>query len=302
MKPKIDLNNPLVIAAIKRAQNQVLIALNAPPKVESAVIPIYATLKRKGHQKPKTKPEQIGSGVVVNIKNQFFVFGATHVFEEFTGFALRAGPSPGKSLIQEIPGERFSTGELDRPLQNIFDATVYHIQSDSIQPFKDIAITLDDFDFSNGDDVCPVYMASGFRIKKSNTAGDLVTSKQECFPSFELKNEDYLRLKINPESHFSLSYEDQVLLNGKWTQSPRPRGLSGGAIIKVDGTDVLNPKNTRQNPRQLLTAITTDHVRDKGGELGYLLGTRVNVYLGLIHKFLPDLLLPELLNNKGSAE
>jgi hypothetical protein len=187
MKPKINIKNPRIQFAIKELQSQAIIALNTPQTVERAVIPIYATLKRKGHQAPKKLPEQIGSGVVVKIKDEFCVFGATHVFDEFRNYALRAGPQSGHNLIQEFPGERFSTGTLDSVYTDIYDATVFHIQSEFIEPFKNIAVSLDDFDFSDyDDDISPVYMASGFQIKKSNTAGNLVTSKQECFPSFEI--------------------------------------------------------------------------------------------------------------------
>jgi hypothetical protein len=97
-------------------------------------------------------------------------------------------------------------------------------------------------------------------------------------------------LKIDYDSHIALAYEKHVLVNGKWQLSPIPRGISGGAIIRIEGTNVLSERNRMPNPKQLLTAITIEHRKEKGDKPGCLIGTRTNVYLELIKKFMPDLL------------
>jgi len=289
MKPKIDLNSPIYQAAIELLHQQVEKALITPQTVESSVIPIYAVLTKKAHKMPNTKPEQIGSGVIVNIKDQYFIFSATHVFLEFDGIGLMTGDCCG-GLVQQVAGERFTSGIQNSLKEKQIDASVFHIQSEISESLKNVAISLEDFDFDDFDDSKPVCMASGFRIKKSNTVWNLISSKRECFPTVELNLEDYKKLKIDPETFIVLSYENQVLVDGLWQTSPIPKGISGGAIMKVIGTN-CNPnyKNTRQ-PKQLLTAITIEQHREKGNKPGILIGTRINAYLGLIHKFLPELL------------
>jgi hypothetical protein len=288
MKPKIKLDNPLVQIGIMMLQKQAMVALDAPQKVESSIIPMYALPKTKAHQKPKTKPEQMGSGVLVRIVDNYFIFGATHVFLAYGEFPVITGVGNG-SLVEFLGGERYSTGNKNSAI-DIYDASVYHITSDMSDDLKRLAITLDDFDFSQPDSsVLPIYLSSGFRIKNSNVSGNQVKSRRECYPSIEIKENDYQVLNTDSKHFIALAYENQILLNDKWITSPIPRGFSGGAIMKAEGTNV-KILNKPQNVKQLLTAILTEHHREKPGKPGILKGTRVNVHLSLIHNFLPGLL------------
>ena len=128
----------------------------------------------------------------------------------------------------------------------------------------------------------------GFLAKKSNTSGDTIKSKTKVMASVELNNyEKYNHDKI---SHILLSYENQVLMDKKWELSPRPRGMSGGAIIKAQGTSLFPKTKILKKKKQLLTGIIIEQHKDSSDKLGILIGTRVNVHLGLIYQFMPDLL------------
>lgn len=288
MKPKIDLRSPLTQFAIQYHQKQVEIALDSPRSVENAVIPIYAIPKSKAHRAIKKKPEQIGSGVLISIKDEYFLFCATHVFFAFDNYVLLTGAGDN-TAIQELSGERFSRGNPNSPRTSTLDASVYHIQSSLSETLKKTASTLDDFDL-DVDTAKSIFMACGYRIKNSNTSGNTVNSKRECFPSVEIHLKDHKRPIIDTESHIVLSYEDQVLVNNKWQTSPIPRGMSGGAIIKVQGTSLKFPPDNKHNLRQLLSAIIIEQYRDEKNKPGILVGTRIGVHLGLIYQFLPDLL------------
>lgn len=289
MKPNIDTDSLVFKMAQALMSKEVKSALEIEMKVENAVIPISAILPTKMHRNPKKKPEQIGSGVLVNIRDQYFVFSSTHVFTVFEGKSFFTSIS-GHSVIEQISGERFSTGTIDTKVDKL-DATVFHIQNEISTELKNIAISTDDFDFSGIDNDKPIFMITGFRVKESNTSGNLIKTKARNFPSVEIG--DYNPYGIDPNSQILLAYEDQIFVDGLWQKSPKPKGMSGGGIIKAQGTS-LNIKNintkTRKPLRQLLTAITNEQHNDKGSKLGYLVGTRINVYLGLIHKFLPGLL------------
>ncbi|GAB4019506.1 hypothetical protein GCM10028808_57470 [Spirosoma migulaei] len=288
MKPKINLKSPLVIEAMNRLYEQVEIALDAPRHVEDAVIPIHCIPKSKLHNKPKTKPEQIGSGVLVTIKNNYFIFSATHVFLEFQGKAIFTGLGKG-TLIENLSGDRYSTGKLNSTREDSYDASVFHIQSDLSEALKSVAITLDDFDFDDTQGKYPVFMAAGFRAKKSNTAGNQINTEREVFSTTEYRAA-YSLVGIDPQSHIALGYDNQILVNGSWNTSPIPRGISGGAIIRVDGTDARYDQFRKSTQKQLLTAITIEQHREKYGKPGLLIGTRVNVFMGLIAQAFPGLL------------
>ncbi len=288
MKPKIDLNDPLIKKGLELLNKQSLAALNAPQTVEKSVIPIYALRKRKAHEIKKDKLEQIASGVLLNIKDQYFILSATHVFLEFPEYGLCTGDMDG-GLIQQLIGERFSRGNPNKPNEHPLDASVYHIQSEMSETLKKHAITLKDMDLDGYDPLNPIYLASGFRTKKSNTLGNSINSKRETFPSIDYKLKDYKTLGYNPQVNLILSFEDQILVNNNWQLSPRPRGLSGGAIIKAKGTSIRGASKFNEITQQL-SAIITEHHKDKNKQLGKLVGTRINIHLELINQFIPGLL------------
>ncbi|WP_019669924.1 hypothetical protein [Eudoraea adriatica] len=294
MKPKINLESPINKLALEIFKNQVEEALKIEQKIEKSVIPIYVIPKVKEHKIKKRKPEQIGSGVLVKIQEEFFVFSATHVFEEYEGYAILLGAGDG-TLIKPYEGERYSSKKVVSTENNsikseLFDASVYHIQSELEENLKILAITLEDMDFEGYDQSKPIFIMSGFRVKKSNTKGVSVNSKREGFTSIEYNLEDYKKRIYNSLSHILLAYENQILVNNKWKISPIPRGFSGGAIIKIKGTSTKYGLNPNIQTRQLLSGIIIEHHRDKNGELGMLVGTRVKVHLGLIQQFMPEIL------------
>jgi len=102
MKPDFDLNDPRVKAAIVVHSTQMEKALEATQRIEDAVLPIYWTLKSK------KRPEQIGSGVVVQIKGEHFIFTASHVFDDIGSYRLLIGAGVGNKL-SSLAGERFSS-------------------------------------------------------------------------------------------------------------------------------------------------------------------------------------------------
>lgn len=103
----------------------VLDALNTPQTVEKAVIPIYHLPELK------KQPIQIASGLLVNIKDEYFIFSASHVFEQIGNHQLLTGDGLGNKVIS-LPGERFSTprGKSGTHSDDPIDASVYHIQAE----------------------------------------------------------------------------------------------------------------------------------------------------------------------------
>ncbi|WP_067098511.1 hypothetical protein [Marinomonas atlantica] len=285
MKPDFDMDDPRVKFAIESHRKQMEKALSVSQTVEDSVLPIYWTLRSE------TKPEQVGSGVVVTIKDEFFVFSASHVFDDIGGFQLLLGTGEGSKLAS-LSGERFSSkkGPSGTHSDDPIDASVFHIQSGLTEKIKSIAISLNDLDLDQPDESRSVHMAVGFRVKKSNTDGNQVKAKRECFPSIEYGIDEYSILGIDRKTHIALAYENQVLMGGSWQTSPTPKGVSGGAIVKIQGVEMLPPFSIKSNAKQLLSAITIEQRREKAGKPGVIIGTRIGVHLGLIHTYLPGLL------------
>ena len=283
MKPKIDLQNPIIKEAMSIYQTNVINALNAEQTVEKAVVPIYHISDKK------FKLEQIASGVIINIKDEYFILSASHVFDQIGNYAICIGVEPGKEVIQ-LPGERFSSpkGASGTHNDDVIDASAYHITGDVPESIKKLSITMDVFDTEKSENnINIVYLASGFRVKKSNTKGNAIYSKKEAFPSCEITDKNYEILNLDSNMYVILNFEEQMLVEGKWQLSPTPKGFSGGAIIKVIPAET----ETGVVYKQKLTGIIIEH-RKKNKQKnidGVLIGTRINVHLAAIEKYLPEL-------------
>ena len=152
-----------------------------------------------------------------------------------------------------------------------------------------LALSLEDFDLALQNDSMTVFFGAGFLAKKSYTKGNIANSKRECFPSIECNESNYSSHKLDKDVHLALAFENKVLVNGNWQTSPTPRGVSGGAIIKIEGIRI-NSSIHDEEAKQLLSAIIIEQRRGKGKQTGVLIGTRIKVHLDLIRHFLPNLM------------
>lgn len=285
MKQNFNLDEPSHQLALAIYESKMITALKAPQRVENAVLPIYWTLKTP------TKPEQIGSGVVVKIESEYFVFSASHIFDSIGTYQLLIGSGHG-TMLSSLVGDRFSStkGASGTHSDDPIDASVFHIKSKIPEELIRVALNIEDLDFSQPDKEGCVHMFAGFRSKKSRTIGNQADAERECFPTIEYKEKEYCKLGLDFSRHIALAYEDKVLINGNWQITPKPKGMSGGAIIKVDGVSFSRPITTSLKLKQLLSGITIAQRREKSGKPGVLIGTRVNMHLTLIATYLPGLL------------
>ena len=110
-------------------------------------------------------------------------------------------------------------------------------------------------------------------------------SQHEAFASWEIEENNYKLLGLDPSLYIALWHEKQMLLDNKWQLSPIPRGFSGGAIINV----VAYPGHKEIMYKQVLTGIITEHRKKTKDIEGVLLGTRINVHMNLLKHFMPEL-------------
>lgn len=277
MKPKINTKSLLFKMAFAEYKKRCEMALEVEQTVESAVIPIY-------HKSEGKRVGQIGSGVLIKIKNEYFVLSASHVFDQIGNYALLT--SDGVSELQMLPGERFSTprDELGGHTHDPLDASAFHITAPISERLKERAITPADFDPNPTPSTTSVFLSAGFRIKKTNLSKGVLSSKREAFPSNEIKVDDYAKTKLNPEYHIALWHEDQHYTGTQWLKSPTPRGFSGGAIIRI--IDMPGRKGIEH--KQVLSGIIIEHIKKSKRIEGLLVGTRLAVYMAAIEKFMPE--------------
>lgn len=282
-KNRLDMKDPMVNFVSQLFHGIAALALDETLIIEKSINPIFHTIKKP------TKPEQTASGVFVRIKDQYFVFSASHVFDDIGKFQLLMAVE-GEVKLATFAGERFSTarGPSGNHSDDPIDASVFHIQNKVPDSVKALALSLDDLDKEPYDKGHSVFVMSGIRSKNSKAKGNQTFTKRESFGSVELSCEHYANLGLNKEHHLALAYDDEHYVNGQWQKSPVPAGFSGGGIFRINGLSV-SPLFLRPNkPTPLLTAITIEHRRAKHNNPGVLIGTRVAIHLGLIQKYLPN--------------
>jgi hypothetical protein len=266
-------------------KNIVRMASNASLEIEAAVLPIYFL------QKASARLQQVASGVCLRVKDQNFVLSASHVFDDIGKYQLLIGLANGRPIVP-FSGERFSTkrGRSGTHADDPVDASVFHVQSEVPAEFGKIALTLDDIDLSQPDRNAHFFNCIGFPSKKSSRTANSINSHRECRVLTEYGKEEYDTLSIDREIHVALAYEEKILVDGSLQTLPRPKGMSGGAIFKIEGVTTSSLLSPPPNPDVLLSAITIAHRPQKAGKPSVLIGTRVGVHLGLIEKYLPGLL------------
>jgi hypothetical protein len=266
-------------------KNRVQMASNASLKIEAAVLPIYFL------QKASTRLQQVASGVCLRVKDQHFVLSASHVFDDIGHYQLLVGVEYGRPIVS-FAGERLSTkrGESGTHSDDPIDASVFHIQSEIPAEIRKIALTPNDLDLGQPDRNSHFFNCIGFMSKKSSRTANSIISHRECRVLTEYCQEEYDDLSIDRETNLALAYEDKILVDGNWKTSPRPKGMSGGAIFKIEGVTTSPLLPPPRNPNVLLSAITIAHRKEKAGKPGVLIGTRIGVHLTLIDKYLPGLL------------
>ncbi|EGR2424272.1 hypothetical protein DYB15_17760 [Vibrio cholerae] len=282
---RLDMKDPVLNAVSNHVHLLGAEALDLTLDIEEAVCPIFWTLRKP------TKPEQTGSGVFVEIKGQYFVFSASHVFDEIGEYQLLMAVKGEERLIS-FSGERFSTGRgasgthVDDPI----DASVFHIQSEIPESVKKVALKLDDLDSSAEDPYHSMYVMSGFRSKKSKTHGNETNSERESYASIELSLENYDIFSIDRNRQLILAYDDERYVNGEWQKTPVPAGFSGGAIFKIDGLSTMPLFIRSSMPKPLLSSIIIEHKRGRDNKPGILVGTKISTHLALVQKYLPEIM------------
>ena len=294
MRKKIDIHNPIIKSIIELQQARAKEVMNVEPKVEQAIVPIY---RIDNKSTKKNNLEQIGTGIIVNIEEKYFVFSASHVFEPFGDSQIFIGAGDGNEILQ-IAGDRFSSkrGQSGTHFDDPIDASVFLIESKVSLRIKNIALTINDLDVNSIFEQNTIFLAAGFRANKSKNYLNVIYSKPSVYTSIEIPTSMYTDYNIEQNIHVALAYDKEVAINGIWQKTPLLNGLSGGPIIRIIETkDAIDQSAIIK--RQVLTAIIIEKKENKTSRESVLIGTKVHVHLKIIKTFLPELLPNFLIEN-----
>jgi hypothetical protein len=284
MKTTIDLTDTRVQYVMDLILKRADFGYPAAAKLQAAVLPVF--LEPGGRR----TPVQVGSCVVVAIEEETFAFSAAHVFDDFDTSPIQVGC--GKQLIY-LSGERYSSapGESGSHRDDPVDASVLRIQGHVPDVLRSRALSLDNLDPNPPSDSRYIQFALGYRTSQSRTTGRVLSAQLDLIPSFEFDGGVYQALGMDRVRFTASAYDDEVPRDGKWQTSPRPKGMSGGAILDIQGL----PADLRLPPRETLDAklcsIVTEWRPPIDGTPSVLVGSRIGHHLNLIQQLLPGLVL-----------
>lgn len=287
-KPKIDLADPAIAATIKAYREKALLALKLAAPKEDAVRPIYALNART------QSVEQVGSCVLLKVQGKFFALSASHVFDQVKEYSLLFGHG---DRLQSLVGERFSSkkGPSGSHQDDPIDASVYHITSSVADNISASFLTLQDLDIMPADQSSDFHVVAGYRVSQSKSSSKGHSTKLDLYPSIEVAHDHYEHRKFSRRTHLLLSFEDQVLVDGRWQTSPSIRGVSGGAIFRTPNLSPIAFDMNLEYGKIKLAAVLIEKRKKSGDFLSAAVGTRLGFYFGLIDKYLPELHFKEML-------
>jgi hypothetical protein len=283
MKPKFDLDDPRVVYLQQLVQTRAEQARSLSLRFEEAVRPVF---RLPG---PRKTPIQIGSCVLVGLKGQFFALSASHVFDDIGEHMVCVGAG---NQLHFLTGDRFSSvrGRSGTHQDDMVDSSAFHIQGEIPSAISSAALSVDDLASMEIPLENTFHVIVGYRANGSRYTNGTSRCTQEQYASVEYGSAEYQALGIDRAKFVALVYESPVLVNGKWMASPSPRGMSGGAILRIEGL----PADPRLTPSSLpvakLAAIITEHRTSKPNRPPALLGSRLGFHLGLIQRYLPNIL------------
>jgi hypothetical protein len=250
---------------------------------EAAVLPLF-------REDSNGRPEQFGSGVLVQVGDQRFLISAAHVFDEFTSPPILI---PGKEGLTGVKGEYFITPlpESGARRDDLLDLGFLPLSSGSELSLNDSMIFLDHRDCDAMDETAEedAYTVIGYQADLSDVGDEIVQSRISRIGCSGVQDHRYEKLGLDPRTHLLLQYRMKKGVIYR-TLSPGKKhnfeGISGGGVFAWS-KDLPNPHAMDQ---PLLVGIVTDY----SPHHNVFVATRLGVLLAGIQKRFPHLPLSPL--------
>ena len=243
----------------------------------AAICPIFV--------QTKSGPEQIGSGVLLQVGEGYFLLTAAHVTEQRRTNLLVI---PSKSGFVNLFG-LFSASPLPPSgsrKDDKSDVAVVRLSQDLVDRIHEDLLFLDHDDCDLSDITKPndVYTLIGYPSKKSRTADNAVTTGLFSLSGDGVMDKRFDELGLDPRRHVVVQLRMKRAVhysNMLKTRPPHPAGMSGGGVFAW--SKALPKLSALAQPR--LVGILTEYHEHKN----VFVGTRLSAHLMAIHQSDPTL-------------
>lgn len=229
--------------------------------------------------------EQIGSSVLLQVADVYFLLTAAHVTDERRKTPLFIPAKKGFvnlfGLFLESPLPASGSRKDDKR-----DVAVLKLSPDLIARIHDDLLFLQhhDCDLADATTANDVYTVIGYPAKKSETKGNAVVTDQFSLSGDGVMDKRFEQLGLDPLRHVIVQHRMNRAIHYsnmlRW-RPPHPQGMSGGGIFAWD--KALPEVSALRQPK--LVGILTEYHQHKN----VFIGTRLSAHLMAIHTNDPTL-------------
>lgn len=231
------------------------------------------------------KPEQIASGVLLEIKNHLFLLTSAHVFDDIQKFPLLIPTNSGFTKTN------FSAACLPNTDENRvgdkIDLAYIKLNFDLKKNFSQgiSPLTLNNVDTTDYKEKDDIYTFSGFPYRKTKYKENTIQSELYSFTGGLAPKETYDNLNYSPNTNILIDFNRKKTINilGDISTAPMPHGISGGGIFSYSKD--ISRLVTGNNIYRLVGIGHSYHEAQK-----ILAGTSINLYLEIIYRNNPTLI------------
>lgn len=241
-----------------------------------ALVPIFIDIESE-------RFSLLGSGVLIEFREEVFLLTAGHVIDGLERGALMVPHSDNK--IDDIEGNYAYIKPKEHRSTDNLDFGYFKLEKIFADKIKKLFYAIPEKEFGIKEKYSnkEIMTFSGYPIRKHNVAGGVASTKEYAYGAYHAETLDYAELKIEPEINILARYNRNKIINpliGKIQKAPLPHGISGGGIfVWPPVSNELIPKDRR--------LIGIGHTYLQNG--GYFIGTRLEIILNAILKNNPNL-------------
>ncbi|MGL5307722.1 MAG: hypothetical protein ACRC9Y_16555 [Aeromonas veronii] len=213
--------NTIVQDSLKQLHESVDIEIN---KVKKFHYPIYGANERNHPQ-----PCLIGTCIILEIDQRFFLVSASHVFNENEFTTIYIG---GGEKLFELTGLRVGTPGDD---SDLVDIAIMEVTKDNLDYWSiENHIGIDSIYINKECKEKEIYTFIGYPATKSKvvrTQENHVRPELYQYYSFTCKDETYQEISVSRATHILISFEGKKCFSGgQQVTFPKPNGISGGGV------------------------------------------------------------------------
>lgn len=229
----------------------------------------------------ENKPEHIGSGILLNIKDNIFILTAAHVIDEKKEDILLIPTTKGLIKFEgiitnfEVPNNESREDDIIDIAFLKFDSSWSYDFDLNLKPINIENINITDKSYETD-----IYSYIGYPYRKSKIKEGMFIGDLYQYTGGYISDNDFDKSYFNKETNIVINFNRKKVKDINNNMFPLPHGISGGGIF-------VHPKDKKQNPEQKLKLVGICHTYLENKNI--MIGTSINFLISSLLQFNPHL-------------